>query len=71
MLVFPVSFSPAVPSTYFAAFGCHEKVFRHNMLSVLETAIRSSLAQEEEESIIARLDVRLLEGLCGNERVWE
>jgi hypothetical protein len=36
-------------------------LFRHNLTGVLEAAIRSSNAQYDDPSILARLDVRLLE----------
>lgn len=36
-------------------------LFRHNLTGVLEAAIRASNAQYDDPSILARLDVRLLE----------
>jgi gamma-tubulin complex component 3 len=36
------------------------KLFKHNLVSVLETAIRASNAQYEPSEISSRLDVKLL-----------
>lgn len=45
-------------------------IYRHNLLSVLETAIRSSNAQFHDSEFLGRLDVRLLDPSAGDQG-WE
>ncbi|KAI8150176.1 Spc98 family-domain-containing protein [Fennellomyces sp. T-0311] len=46
------------------------KLFRHNLTGVLETAIRASNAQYDDPEILNRLDVRLLE-VSANDLGWD
>ena len=41
-------------------------LYRHNLTGILETAIRSSLAQHDSPEILKRLDVRILEASPGD-----
>lgn len=45
-------------------------LYRHNLLSVLETAIRASNAQFHDPELLSRLDIRLLEASQGDQG-WE
>lgn len=42
------------------------KIYKHNLVSVLELAIRISNAQYDDGEILGRLDVRLLEASSGD-----
>jgi gamma-tubulin complex component 3 len=46
------------------------KIYRHNLMSFLETAIRSSNAQFHGLEYLNRLDIKLLEASPGD-RGWE
>ena len=41
-------------------------IFKHNLLGLLETAIRSSNAQYHNSEILNRLDIKLLEASPGD-----
>lgn len=41
-------------------------IYRHNLIGVLETAVRGSNAQYDDPDVLGRLDVRLLEVKSGN-----
>ena len=38
------------------------KLYSHNLQSILESAIRATNAQFEDEDILARVDTRILQG---------
>ena len=41
-------------------------LFRHNLLSVLETAIRASNAQFHDVEFLSRLDIKMLDPSAGD-----
>jgi hypothetical protein len=46
--------------------NCCSSIYRHNLMAVLETAIRASNIQFENPDIIERLDVRMMEASPGD-----
>lgn len=47
-----------------------EKIYKHNLVSILESAIRASNAQYDDNEFLSRLDVKLL-GASKGDKGWE
>jgi gamma-tubulin complex component 3 len=48
-----------------------KQIYKQQLRSILDTAIRSSNAQYHPQEFISRLDVKLLEGSQGGDRGWD